>query len=173
MNLYNDFHSREGAPGAEPFFTLKEHEHRLEAKLQRLEKLAAGAGVGTDAESEGDDVGSEVDVSGTAPVPAGEASDHAKESGGTSGTAREGVRADVRVKQHLVLPRWEPEVSVSEELDLFDRNLAGKSLLPHLDQFDWPGAREIAQAQRDIPDQLKAVLTRKGVGSTGCETVGG
>ena len=50
---------------------------------------------------------------------------------------------------------------MSEDLDLFDRNLAGKSLLPHLDQFDWPGAREIAQAQQGIPDQLKAVLTEK------------
>ena len=149
MNLYNDFHSREGAPGAEPFFTLKQHEQRLEAKLQRLEKLAAGTEGEADAKSESDDVDSEVEVSGTAPVPADAA----------SGAAQEGGRAGVKVRQHLVLPRWEP--AVSDELDLFDRNLAGKSLLPHLDQFDWPGAREIAQAQQDIPDQLKAVLTEK------------
>ena len=51
MNLYNDFHSREGAPGAEPFFTLKQHEQRLEAKLQRLEGLAATAEGRADAEA--------------------------------------------------------------------------------------------------------------------------
>ena len=41
---------------------------------------------------------------------------------------------------------------------MFDRNLAGKRLLPHLDPFDWPGAEEIARAQTDIPDELRAVL---------------
>lgn len=60
------------------------------------------------------------------------------------------------VRQHLVMQRWQPEVS--DELDMFDRNLAGKRLLPHLDPFDWTDAEEIARAQVGIPDPLKEVL---------------
>ena len=44
MNFFNDFHSREGAPEAAPFFTLKEHEARLEQRLRQLQQQAeAGA----------------------------------------------------------------------------------------------------------------------------------
>ena len=39
MNIYNDFHSRGGAPDAQPFYTLNEHEEGLEAKLHALEEM--------------------------------------------------------------------------------------------------------------------------------------
>ena len=150
--MYNDFHSREGAPGAEPFYTLKQHEQRLEAKLRHLETVAEGTGVDPGAKGEGDDDSSEASKSKMVAAPAGDGGcGHAEASEGASRSeAQEGERGDIKVRKHLVLPRWEPQVS--DELDLFDRNLAVKSLLPHLDQFDWPGAREIAAAQQGIPD---------------------
>ena len=37
MNLFNDFHTRDGAPDAAPFLTLAEHEERLARKLGELE----------------------------------------------------------------------------------------------------------------------------------------
>ena len=41
QNLFNDFHSREGAPGARPFMTLREHALRLDEKLGELERAVA------------------------------------------------------------------------------------------------------------------------------------
>ena len=49
MNVYNnDFHSRGEAPDAQPFYTLQEHERRLEAKLKTLEKVSEGAAASAD-----------------------------------------------------------------------------------------------------------------------------
>ncbi len=56
-------------------------------------------------------------------------------------------------KQFLVIPRWEPPVVA--ELDKWDRNLAGKSLLPDMDPFDWPDASEIEAAQRALPQEVR------------------
>ena len=142
MNLFNDFHSRQGAPEAGPFYTLKEHEIRLEKKLQQLEQQA------------------EMETA----APAGRGHEISKHEGNEPCQHTASVLAGTKnrpqsSRQHLVLPRWEPKVS--NELDVFDRNLAGKPLLPHLDQFDWRKAQEIAEAQQGIPDEVKATLTQK------------
>ena len=142
MNVYNDFHSRGGAPDAKPFYTLKEHEERLEAKLLALEEASKGA-----ADSAG--VHKESDAEGTGQVSTGTAQRTSPQTTASAAPVQ-------HVRQHLVMQRWQPEVP--EELDMFDKNLAGKRLLPHLDPFDWPGAEEIARAQANIPDELRAVL---------------
>ena len=43
INLFNDFHSRGGAPGRAPFYTLAEHAQDVESKLQQLREAAEGA----------------------------------------------------------------------------------------------------------------------------------
>ena len=65
----------------------------------------------------------------------------------------------VRARQYLAIHHEEPEKT--DDLDLWDRNLAVKSLLPHLEQFDWPAAPEIAAAQQNLSADLKAALTPK------------
>ena len=45
QNTFNDFHSRDGAPDGEPFYTLAEHAERILAKEQALEKLANGTDI--------------------------------------------------------------------------------------------------------------------------------
>ena len=132
MNLYSDFHSRGGAPDAQPFYTLQEHQERLEAKLAQLE--------GESEHMAGDP---DVKLASATKLPA--AVGAAKEKGADGAVkatpnakGRPALGAgekDVKhVRQHLVLQRWEP--AVSDELDMFDRNLGGKRLLPHLEPFD-------------------------------------
>ena len=41
MNLFNDFHTRGGAPGAEHFLTLAEHAASVDAKLAQLSDSAS------------------------------------------------------------------------------------------------------------------------------------
>ena len=38
QNFFNDFHSRGGAPGAAPFYTLEEHARRVEEDLERIQR---------------------------------------------------------------------------------------------------------------------------------------
>lgn len=45
QNTFNDFHSRDGTPDGEPFYTLAEHAERILAKEQALEKLANGTDI--------------------------------------------------------------------------------------------------------------------------------
>ena len=120
MNVYNDFHSRGGAPDAQPFYTLKEHEERLEAKLHALEEASKGAAASADTheKSDADDAGG---------VRPGTSQRTSPQPTASSAPVQ-------HVRQHLVMQRWQPEVS--EELDMFDKNLAGKRLLSYLDPFD-------------------------------------
>ena len=136
QNLFNDFHSRGGAPDAAPFQTLEQHEQRLQRKLDGLEEQAA---LSTD----------QLDARLAAAVPLE----------GAPGPAGRGSASDPKVvRQHLVLPRQEP--ASTEDLDQWDRNLAGKSLLPEVQPFDWPKPAEFAEAQTQLAPELARVLRR-------------
>ena len=77
----------------------------------------------------------------------------------------------VHVRHHLVVSRWEP--NVSNDLDVFDRNLAGKSLLPHLEPFDWPEARELLSTSADTDTRtVEAGTARSGMRDSGHQVVG-
>ena len=132
--MYNDFHSRDGAPDVQPFKTLQEHQTRLENKLNGLEQASQLDSSALQADLDA----VKCEVCGDSPV---------------------GDEAPVEMRSHLVIHRWEP--GTSDELDQWDRNLAGKSLLPGLDPFDWPGAQEIAAAQQQLPAAAKARMTTK------------
>ena len=120
MNTFNDFHTRNGAPDAGPFFTLKDHERQILDKLEKMKTVA-----------EGDD-----------PVD----EEHACE-----------LDACVaHVKQNLLIT--EPMPIATTDMGPTEVNLAGQSLLPNLDPFNWPGPKQIAEDQKQIPAQARATL---------------
>lgn len=82
INLYNDFHSRGGAPDAEPFMTLGEHARRLEEKLGQLEG-EAGYTLG--------DLDGKGAVVGDRPAGGKEDGDKVKGAGGAKGKPESGA----------------------------------------------------------------------------------
>lgn len=78
QNTFNDFHSRDGAPDDEPFYTLADHAARILAKEQTLEELAG-------------------EVEGDAPE-APHDNDEGNTANGNTNVAEEATAADERAK---------------------------------------------------------------------------
>ena len=121
--------------------TLREHAVRLDEKLGKLERAAAETDAELDSRLDVQDgggaaLGAQLGPTGVEPKLTGERT--------------------LKVRQNLVLPRWEPPVS--GDLDQWDRNLAGQRLLPNLEPFDWPDAKELSAGQEALPAQVKARL---------------
>ena len=141
LNLYNDFHSRAGAPEAAPFCTLNEHQERMDRKVRRMESTA---GISLE----------ELDSRLDASIAVFDADTDGEGKNTTPGVATEDGSGGqtVRVRQHLVLPREEP--ASSDRLDQWETNMAVKPLLPEVKPFDWPPAREIVRAQQALPPEV-------------------
>ena len=120
MNTFNDFHTRNSAPKAGPFFTLKDHERKILEKLEKMKAVAEGD------ESVVEDHTCDHDACAT------------------------------HVAQNLLIT--EPMPTATTDMGPTEVNLAGQSLLPNLDPFDWPGPKQIADAQKQIPAQARATL---------------
>ena len=123
MNLFNDFHTRAGAPGSGPFFTLADHADKLEQKLARLERDVERGTPGAASKS------------GEEPVTPADAD--------TTGTPTPDSTTPVR--QHLLIT--EPMPQPTDALDKHEKNLPGESLLPYLPPNDWPTVATIQVSQ--------------------------
>ena len=60
------------------------------------------------------------------------------------------------VQQHLLIT--EPMPEPSDRLESAERNMAGQSLLPNLQPYDWPSVQRIAEAQSRLDANTQATL---------------
>ena len=187
QSTFNDFHSRDGAPDDEPFYTLAEHAERILAKEQALDKLAG------DAEGEKSEVSRNEDkrVTATHDTEGVVHDNHIEETGSENGTvstedgadkygatnksdnetpdddvnAAAGATGDdsnktttpVHVVQQHLLIT-EPMPVPSDMLQKHECNMAGESLLPNLKPHDWPSVQQIAQAQVTMPAAARQTM---------------
>ena len=157
MNLFNDFHSRAGAPNSEPFFTLADHAAKLEEKLATLQEEAG----------EGQSRAPVKPERSPSTASAAGADAHAREEAceGHSGAPSEAAgapstaptsHASAHVRQHLLIT--EPMPQPTDRLDKHEKNLAGESLLPYLPPHDWPDVASIKASQQHIPERARRTL---------------
>ena len=186
QNTFNDFHSRDGAPDDEPFFTLAEHAERILAKEQALNELADDTNVRKS------DVPQNTDERDTAtPVKDTKDKDHigdteikkdtdlvkketdegtaenekiSENPEGESSAAATAACDDSDtsttpvhvVQQHLLIT--EPMPVPSDALQKHECNMTGESLLPNLKPHDWPSVQQIAQAQSTMPAAARRTM---------------
>ena len=129
--MFNDFHSRAGAPEAGPFYTLKDHERKLMEKENALNSV-----VDSD-----DDISGGEETPLDAPTMVDTAVEALRAHNSMVGTHEHALRSGmaptepvpVTVCQHLLIT--EPMPEPSEVLESSERNMAGQSLLPNLKPY--------------------------------------
>jgi len=161
-NLFNDFHTRGGAPRRTPFLSLQEHARRLDERLTALRNPPAAGNPATwDLSHLPCKDQTSADQS---PAEAGESGSPGK-AGQTTPPPTEGQPQQVW-RQHLVIVP--PAPADTDELQRHEHNLAGVSLLPELEPDDWPSPQEISASQRqNLPQAALNSLTLRDSGEPG------
>ena len=127
QNLFNEFHTRSGAPEGAEFYTLQQHAEQVEAKLAKMKRSVEGNPASQVLEPEG---ASDKSGNGDGGKPKNQDTDEQKHVH----------------RQFLVITPQNPPVQ--DALDKHEHNLAGKSLLPDIQPMDWPSVEAIAASQR-------------------------
>ena len=159
MNIFNDFHSRAGAPEAGPFYTLQDHENKIMSKLEVILCARRQLPIQTCKATDPSETGAITSSVGASSCCTSEVGTEAAECyaavEGDNDNSREHFRGDCQAK---LVDHRELMPETMDAMGPTEANMAGQRLLPSLDPFDWPGPRQIHAAQQDIPGPAQRTL---------------